>query len=76
MADRDRLIEERRAASARLHDQVGQLLTATLINIEVGWPASADEVGIRDEVLRDLREALAQVRDLSLALGSDAPTVE
>ncbi|MGY6519274.1 MAG: histidine kinase [Lysobacteraceae bacterium] len=61
------LEEERARVSARLHDEVGQLLTASLINIDLGWAEDAPE-GLKREVLADLRAALEVVRELSLAL--------
>lgn len=76
MTELDTLRQERREASARLHDHVGQLLTASLINIEVGWPGSTGEAGLREEVIRDLRDALTHVRDVSVALGQEPPGIE
>lgn len=62
-----RLLQERSDAAAFLHDQTGQALTAAVITLEsVG--AGPVEPDLRDEVVRELRAALGQLRDLSLRL--------
>lgn len=62
-----RLLEERYATSTLLHNEVGQILISAVINLELSGNAPV-EVDIRDEVARELRAAIAQLRDISLRL--------
>ena len=59
--------EERLRISRELHDEIGQVLTACVMNLEFGADG-ADAVQLQQEVLRDLRHALRQLRQLSLEL--------
>lgn len=60
--------EERLRISRELHDEVGQILTACVMNLELGAEEGADRQQLEEEVLRDLRHALRQLRQLSLEL--------
>lgn len=61
--------EERLRISRELHDEIGQVLTACVMNLELGAAAQGPEaVQLQQEVLRDLRHALRQLRQLSLEL--------
>ena len=59
--------EERRHIARELHDEIGQVLTAAILNLEFhgDQPVPPDA---RAEVVGDLRRVLARVRDLSLNL--------
>ena len=59
--------EERRHIARELHDEIGQVLTAAILNLEFHGtePVPPDA---RAEVVGDLRRVLARVRDLSLNL--------
>lgn len=59
--------EERRHIARELHDEIGQLLTAAVLNLQF-FGAEPVPPDARDEVVVELKQALARVRDLSLNL--------
>jgi signal transduction histidine kinase len=62
--------KERRHIARELHDEIGQVLTAVQINLEaVGRSSSAIDLASRlEESICMVKQALGQVRDLSLDL--------
>lgn len=60
--------EERLRISRELHDEIGQVLTACVMNLEFASEHGPDAQQLQQEVLRDLRHALRQLRQLSLEL--------
>lgn len=56
-----------RRVARELHDQLGQALATAVLNLELCGDAPVPP-DVRDEVLADLRQALARMRDLSLNL--------
>jgi len=61
--------DERRAISRELHDQIGQMLTGLLYQLESAKQAKSPQAaGIIREVEDVVRELLAQVRNLSQSL--------
>lgn len=60
--------EERRRIARLLHDDLGQTLTAAVLELEYARGAPEDARGVIDGVVAELRRLLADARDLSLAL--------
>lgn len=58
--------EERRRISRELHDEIGQSLTACILNLEIAH-ATHPDAGLPD-VVDDLRRVLSQIREMSLEL--------
>lgn len=57
--------EERRRISRELHDEIGQTLTACILNLEL---EGNNENAALNEVIVDLRRVLSQIREMSLEL--------
>jgi signal transduction histidine kinase len=60
--------DERRRIARLLHDDLGQTLTAAVLELEYARGAPADAPAVIDGVVGELRRLLADARDLSLAL--------
>lgn len=60
--------EERRRIARLLHDDLGQTLTAAVLELEYARGAPDDAVAVIDAVVGELRRLLGDARDLSLAL--------
>lgn len=61
------LLDERAYTAARLHDEVGQSLSAALISLEFAG-ADGPDPEVLAETIADIRRALTEVRELSLML--------
>ena len=59
--------EDRRHIARELHDEIGQSLTATIMELEF-WRDRPMQEEARQSAVTEVRRALAQVRDLSLNL--------
>src|SRR5512146_684798 len=60
--------EERRRIARLLHDDLGQTLTAAVLELEYARGAPDDAAAVIDAVVGELRRLLGGARDLSLAL--------
>lgn len=59
---------DRQRVSRLLHDDIGQALTAAVLNLQFAGDAPLDPAS-RDEVVAELKGAIARLRDISLGLG-------
>lgn len=64
-----RLLAERQRVSRTLHDDIGQTLTAVLLELQYSGDGPV-EPAVRDAVVEELRGAIGRLRDLSLGLAS------
>ena len=60
--------EERRRIARLLHDDLGQTLTAAVLELEYARGGPDDTPQVIDGVIAELRRLLGDARDLSLAL--------
>ncbi|MFC4727289.1 histidine kinase [Coralloluteibacterium thermophilus] len=61
------LLEERAAVSRALHDDIGQALTAAVLELQFSGTGPVD-AETRDAVVAELKAAIARLRDISLRL--------